>query len=294
VFEVAGEPRRLDRALAEALSCGRRAARALVEAGRVFVDEYRAHAGAHPVAAGSFVRVTPLATAQNAPASPDLVPRVLCSTSDLLVIDKPAGLHTHAGASAASVARWLLAARPEAAAWGANPREAGLVHRLDRDTSGLVVAATDRAIYDALRREFARRRVVKSYLAIVRGRLSRVRTIDRPLVRHKTRVAPARDRDRSLEAATLVEPIENGADWTLVRASMRTGVTHQVRAHLALAGHPILGDAKYGGPPPAPALRQGQLLHALAVTLPDGRSFAAPVPGDFLTVLGRLRRERDA
>jgi len=280
--------RRLDRLLADEMACGRRAARALIAGGRVFVDGRIVRAGARLVPVGAVVAVAPEADVGTA-VSPAPELRILLQRPGLLVLDKPPGVHTHAGAGSASLARAVSERWPEAKTWAASEREAGIVHRLDRDTSGVVLVATDRNAYDALRREFSRRRVLKTYLALVKGRLACERTIDRPLSRSATRVAPANARSRALPAATYVLPLENGGQWSLVEARMRTGVTHQVRAHLASIGHPILGDEKYGGPPAPHATRKGQLLHALAIALDDGDAFAAPAPADFVRALWWLR-----
>jgi 23S rRNA-/tRNA-specific pseudouridylate synthase len=268
----------------------------LVRAGqRVVVtgDAARESAGAalepQPAAAPSSAPVARAAGAQPQGETPAL--RVLWEGLDLFVVSKAAGVHTHGGRSRASVADALAHARPELL--GVGPlREAGVVHRLDRDTSGVLLVAKHAAAYAALREAFRGGRIRKDYIALTAGDWREPMTIERPLARRRTRVVPARRRDRALAAVSVVAPLERGGAWSLVAVTMSTGVTHQVRAHLALCGHPILGDARYGGPPSPPGTRAGQLLHAMAVTLPDGRAFAAPAAADFVRALWWLRGRR--
>jgi len=207
----------------------------------------------------------------------------------LLVLCKAAGVHSHRGRSRTSVAAALAATRPELAAVG--PRgEAGVAHRLDRDTTGVLLAAKRAGAYAELRAAFSSGLVRKRYLALVEGDWERPRVIDRALARRRARVVAARRGDRALAAVTAVVPLERTASWSLVGVVISTGVTHQVRAHLALSGHPIVGDTRYGGGVSPPGTRDAQLLHALSITLPDGRSFAAPAPADFIRALWKLRR----
>jgi 23S rRNA-/tRNA-specific pseudouridylate synthase len=153
-----------------------------------------------------------------------------------------------------------------------------------------LLAAFSTVAYETLRAEFAARAIAKHYWAIVSGCVSGVLSIDRPLARRTTRVVPARRGDRAYPAVSRVTPLESTPDWSLVEVEMRTGVTHQVRAHMAFAGHPLVGDAKYGGPAAPAGTRDGQLLHARSILLPDGRSFSAAAPEDFVRALYRLRR----
>jgi 23S rRNA-/tRNA-specific pseudouridylate synthase len=209
----------------------------------------------------------------------------------LLAVDKPAGLHTVRGRSTDSAEALLERMRPELATVRELSGDSAFVHRLDRDTSGVVLAALDVETWRAMRAAFSERRVEKRYLAIVEGRVAGPMHIDSSLARRRSRVVAAARRDRALAAITDVEPIESAADWSLVCARMRTGVTHQIRAHLALAGHPILGDLKYGGTPAPAGTRAGQLLHAWRIAV-DGRlDVTVPPPPDFETVLANLRAD---
>jgi 23S rRNA pseudouridine1911/1915/1917 synthase len=248
---------------------------------------------ARVLAAGDEVTVTPATDAprkaQAATLSRQL--RVLWRGDDLWALAKPAGLHTHRGRSSDAVADVLVAMEPGFGLIGP-AEEAGLVHRLDKDTSGILLAAADVESYRRLRDEFAARRVRKRYWALVAGTMAEALVTEQPLARRRTRVVPARRHDRALDARSSIRPLETGSSWSLVEVEITTGVTHQVRAHLSLCGHPILGDAKYGGPPSPSQGRAAQLLHACSITLADGRSFAAPATEDFLSALATLRAER--
>jgi 23S rRNA pseudouridine1911/1915/1917 synthase len=284
----------LDRVLADELGCGRRRARVLLGSGSVRVAGKRA-AASYVVTAGDRIAVEGGAAeedvAKRAVAQEDEASRparTIWSSSDFIVLDKPAGMHSHAGRGPWSLADHLLGEFPAQGAVG-SPIEAGLVHRLDRDTSGVMLAATNAAAYARLRAEFASHRVTKRYLALVGGAVERRFDVTDALARRSTRVVLARRRDRALRAHSSIVPLEVGAAWSLVEVTIATGVTHQVRAHLSLAGHPILGDAKYGGPPPPPGTRRGQLLHAFSISLAKDGSFAVAAPADFVKALSSLR-----
>ena len=211
---------------------------------------------------------------------PALAVSVLHEDASLVVLDKPGGMHGHAldprqrGTAAAFVrARW-----PETAGIG-DPLAPGLVHRLDGGTSGVLVVARTAPAFTALRAALKARTIEKRYLAVVTGTASDVR-IDTPLAhdtRDRRRMTAARPGERAWPAETLVRVITAGRERSLVAVTMRTGVTHQVRVHLALAGYPVVGDVLYGGPPSAlPTGRHA--LHASAITLPH------PDTGTRLTV----------
>ena len=284
---------RLDRALADAVECSRRHARTLIRSGCVRVNGRILMSASAALAAGDEVCVTGLEREplrSQAAMPPHGAYRLLWRGADFWVLDKPAGVHTHAGRSPMSVADALTREHPELSRVGGAEREGGLVHRLDRDTSGILLAAVHPSAYRELRAEFAARAVTKQYWAIVAGSVGEVLTIDLPLARRATRVVPARRGDRAYPALSRVSPLETTAEWSLVEVEMCTGVTHQVRAHLAFAGHALVGDAKYGGPRTPVGTREGQLLHARTLVLRDGKAFSAAAPDDFLRALYRLRR----
>ena len=289
-FVVTNPGGRLDRLLVTELGLGRRRARSLVERGCVRVDGRRARPGAR-LAAGTVVDVALEDESANElpqPMAPRAIPRVLWRRGAVVALFKPVGFHSVRGRGTLSLADFV--ARDIGIEAGSDPYQSdgGLAHRLDRDTSGIVIAALDEATYRALRESFACGAVAKEYLAIVHGRIDGPRTIEVPLARLRSRVRPARRGDDARPAVTSVEPLETGATWTLVRASMRTGVTHQIRAHLAHVGFPIVGDAKYGEAGDAVGAHR---LHASRITLADGESLTAGASVEFLETLAALRRE---
>jgi RluA family pseudouridine synthase len=228
--------------------------------------------------------------------------RILHRDDDVLVVDKPAGMLTVPGRGDASVA--LSVAVREIAP------EALPVHRLDRDTSGVVVFALGRAAHRALNAAFADRRAEKTYLALVDGDLAAPRKVDLPLSagrRGEVRVAKGGD-----PALTEVRPGERFTKYTWCTCLPRTGRTHQIRVHLAAIGHPLAVDPRYGRAPP---LRIGELwagapdaefvvldrtpLHAASLRLPhpSGKGWLlveSPLPADLSRCLDLLRAGRRA
>lgn len=231
--------------------------------------------------------------------------QIVFQDDDLLVINKPAGLVVHPGAAtvAPTLANGLLALRPEL---NQLPR-AGIVHRLDKDTTGLMVVAASELARVRLIAALAKREVSRTYLAVVEGRLAESREIDLPLGRSSRDRTRQTVREDGREALTLLTPIAKFRAHTLVRAELRTGRTHQIRVHAARVGLPLVGDLKYGAkrriPPSAnpdlsSLLRElkRQALHAyqLAFTHPRSAqpmSFEAPLPLDLKTIVEALQRD---
>jgi 23S rRNA pseudouridine1911/1915/1917 synthase len=215
----------------------------------------------------------------------DLAFRVVHEDPSLAVIDKPGGVAGHAldPRQRGTVAGFLLARYPEAASVG-DRLAPGLVHRLDTGTSGLLVAARTHAAFLALRSAWRAGNVCKTYLAIVRGRLQSAATIEVALAHDpadRRRMVAATGARRAWRATTHIEPLHVFGDRTLVRASMQTGVMHQIRVHLALHGHPVLDDALYGDA--AVGLPPGRhALHACELRFPH------PVGHEQLTLSSAL------
>jgi 23S rRNA pseudouridine1911/1915/1917 synthase len=165
----------------------------------------------------------------------------------LLVVDKPAGLVVHPGAGVSDdTLVQLLASR---IAGGPDPDRPGVVHRLDRDTSGLMLLARSDAVHRLLQEQIRRREVTREYLALVAGNFdARTGTIDAPIGRDRAnRTVMSTRTDKPRSAVTHFEVVETLAGRSLLRVTLETGRTHQIRAHLRAIGHPVCGDPAYGG-----------------------------------------------
>jgi 23S rRNA pseudouridine1911/1915/1917 synthase len=262
----------------------RAAAQRLIDAGLVLVDG-AVKPKKHAVAAGERVSVRP------APAAPEPdVPAaqfgVAYEDDHLLVVDKPAGVVVHpARGHAAGTLAQALAGR---AAGGEDPRRAGIVHRLDRDTSGLMVVAKTEAAYEALKAMLKAREITREYLALVEGRpAARSGTIEAPLGRdRRVRTRISTDTDEPRAAITHFETEELFDGWTLLRVRLETGRTHQIRAHLKAIDHPVAGDPEYGHAGVLGLPRQ--FLHA------EHLAFAHPVTGAAIDLHSPLPAELDA
>jgi 23S rRNA pseudouridine1911/1915/1917 synthase len=276
---VAGEDAglRLDAFLAaRGATPSRAAAQRLIEAGAVTV-EGRARPKNHRVAEGERVSVqVPEGTARSpAPAPGEL--RIVHEDDHLLVVDKPAGLVTHpAPGHRGTTLAEALAGRVSG---GTSPERQGIVHRLDRDTSGLLVVARSEEAHAALQRTLRRREITREYLALVSGRPdAESGTIDAPIGRDRARRTVMSTRtDRGRNAVTRFEVLERLPRTTLLRVELETGRTHQIRAHLAAIGHPVCGDPAYGGAECGRRLGlERQFLHARKLM------FRHPITGESL------------
>ena len=231
-----------------------------------------------------------------APA-PEAPLAVLYADELLVAVSKPAGIATHPlhPGERGTLANALVARFPECAFVADDAREGGVAHRLDIETSGVVLAARTRAAWQSLRHAFSDGAVTKEYLALVAGAPPDQGTIDLPLAHAGRRVRIAGDRDLdALAATTGFETLARGDDVALVRAHSSSGRMHQIRVHLAHLGHPLVGDALYGGPPPVAGTR-GHFLHAAAVTFPHPGTGArvrieAPLPPDRAAALAAVVR----
>ena len=220
---------------------------------------------------------------------------VVFEDDDLVVIDKPAGLVVHPGAGNRS-ATLLNALLHHAPALATLPR-AGIVHRLDKDTSGLLVVAKTLRAHTDLVRQLQARTVGRRYLALATGDVARSVVVDAPIGRHPVKRTMMAVVASGKPARTQVDVIERHGATTLVRCRLETGRTHQIRVHLASIGHPLVGDPVYGkrgGGLPA-ALRNfpRQALHAetLALVHPVTRrecTWTAPIPPDFAQLLASI------
>jgi 23S rRNA pseudouridine1911/1915/1917 synthase len=288
---AARRAQRVDRLICDETGRGRRIVRRWLVEGRVRIDGHVATSGGDPVEPGSRIVIETDERTGEPERVADL--RIVLETDEIVVVAKPAGLHSERGRSAGSVAELLEERYGDLSAVGERAAEAGLVHRLDRDTSGALVAARNRATYRKLRDAFAAGRTTKHYLALANGRLDRPREIAMPLVQRGDHVAAvsARDHDDSaIDARTFVEPLDIGPGWSLVLATMHSGAMHQVRCHLAAIGHPLFGDDLYGGDALDGAAREGQLLHALRIRIDGAIDVTIAPPEDFVRAYAGLRR----
>jgi 23S rRNA pseudouridine1911/1915/1917 synthase len=282
---------RLDRWLATLPAVGSRgAAERLLEAGSVAVDG-AARGKSHKLAGGERVELTPLPDAPLPEvASPDLT--IAYADDHLLIVDKPAGVVVHPAPGHAGGT--LAHALALAGAAGGEEERPGIVHRLDRDTSGLMVVARSHEAHEKLQRLVRKRELVREYLALVVGKpRSRRGTIDAPIGRdRRDRLRHSLDTDSPRAAVTHFELEELLDGYALLRVRLETGRTHQIRVHLEAIDLPVAGDPTYGKPGVLGLERQ--FLHAarLAFTHPisgEEIDVSAPLPPDLAAALERAR-----
>ena len=313
-LDVQGE--RLDRWLAGVLSDRSRSeVQRWIRDGRVQLAGAAAKASTK-VAAGDVVSIdVPDAPPPSSLAAEDMPLSIVYEDDDLLVIDKPAGMVVHPapGHSAGTLVNAVLHHCPTLAGVGGE-RRPGIVHRLDKDTSGLIVVAKHDQAHRNLQAQFKARTIYKEYLALLEGRLLPeqgriVAPIGRhPVERKRMAVLPP-DAETGLsvgrEAITEYQVLgvytaavygrsSSMASFTLVSAVLHTGRTHQIRVHFAWLKHPIVGDTLYGfHAPRLPLGRQFLHAHRLRLRLPStgaDREFVAPLPADLQALLGTMAR----
>ncbi len=292
--ELDGE--RVDRAVAVLCAVSRRIAKGTIEAGGVERSGVPL-SPAERVSAGDLIDVELVIEETPVVADVDVEFGVAFEDDDVIVVDKPAGVVVHPGAGrpGGTLANGLLARYPEAAELGEG-RRWGIVHRIDRDTSGLLIVAKTPVAFDHLQAALKEREVNRRYLALVAGRFTNITgTIDAPVGRdhaHPTRMTvaeggrPARSHYRRM------------ADWedhdeSLMAVTLETGRTHQIRVHMRAIDHPIIGDPVYGPGRRMPGDPGRTWLHAEALTFehPSGSgpmTVHAPLPEDLRRSLGDL------
>jgi 23S rRNA pseudouridine1911/1915/1917 synthase len=265
----------------------------LVNGGQVRVGAAVIRTASRKVRAGETIVVELLPTAQSLAFRPEAVPfDVVHEDEDLLVVNKRAGLVVHpaAGNWSGTLLNGLLHAYPDSAAL---PR-AGIVHRLDKDTSGLMVVGRTLQAVTALTRAIAAREVHREYRALAHGLLASARTLDAPIGRdpvQRTRMAVVAS---GRPARTDVQPVACAEGVSALICTLHTGRTHQIRVHLAHAGHPLVADTLYGGRPALDMTRQA--LHAFKLELAHPRdqrllAFECPPPPDFARAWARVTRD---
>jgi len=304
--DLAGK--RLDQAAALLMSeFSRSRLKTWIDDGRLTVDGMSAQAKSRLAGGEELVLETELEPHAEVGAEP--IPlTIVWQDAQLFVIDKPAGLVVHPGAgnSSGTLQNALLNLDP---ALAAVPR-AGIVHRLDKDTSGLLVVARTLAAHAALVGQLETRRMGRVYEALCQGVLSGGGTIDAPIDRHPRERTKMAVRERGRPARTSYRVLERFRAHTHVEAKLDTGRTHQIRVHMAHIRAPLVGDRTYGGRPrfpraPSESLRAAleafprQALHAARLGLEhpvDGRplSLESPLPGDFKELIAALREDGEA
>ncbi|HXV81471.1 MAG TPA: RluA family pseudouridine synthase [Candidatus Binatia bacterium] len=244
-----------------------------------------------------------------APTSqPQLPMRIIYEDTCVLVVDKPAGLATHgfSGRERSSLANFVAAERPDLLRIGKSRWEPGLVHRLDRETSGLVLVTKTQAAFDNLRLQFHRRQVKKSYRALVWGVTEAQGSItypiahdsrDRKRMRAITDISADSRRQKSWRALTRFRKLRDLDGLSLLEIKMATGVTHQIRVHLAAIGHPIVGDFLYGKKGQEKFGLKRHFLHACGLEFfhPEDRRVVkveSKLPTELEDLLTRLKGDR--
>jgi 23S rRNA pseudouridine1911/1915/1917 synthase len=290
---------RLDNWLAEARHITRHAARTLIDAGLVTVDGRPGRPGQRVRDTADVVVTPPPAidpVAETRPAGtpgPATVLHIVDEDEWLAVVDKPSGMVVHP-APGHPTGTLADALKERGTTWSllGGTERAGIVHRLDRDTSGLLVVAKTEAAHRNLARQLSDRSLGRTYWALVHGGFREdTGTIDAPIARHP------RDRRRMAiveggrEAITDFRVLERLSGASILEVSLRTGRTHQIRVHLASIGHPIVGDAVYGRPDPTlrrPALHARRLRFRHPADSAE-RSYESPVPEELVAAADRLR-----
>jgi 23S rRNA pseudouridine1911/1915/1917 synthase len=300
---------RLDRSIAMLTGLARAAVADLVAAGRARVDGAPVTTRSRQLAAGQRLQATWEAAGESTPApDPAVHFTIVHEDDDLLVVDKPAGLVVHHGAGqhGATLVDGLLARYPELARLpdqgAGDPQRPGIVHRLDKGTSGLLVVARSVAAFESLSRQMREHTATRSYLALVVGRVEADEgVVDAPIgrsARDPARMA-VRTGGRPARTAYRVRArYRTPVPATLLDVELETGRTHQVRVHLTAIGHPVVGDARYGAAKARPValvatMAPGRVfLHAwrLSVQHPDGgrRTWESPLPADLVEVSAQL------
>jgi 23S rRNA pseudouridine1911/1915/1917 synthase len=287
--------RRVDRVIATVESVGSRSAAAkLIEDGKV-TREGQALRKRDTVTEGERL-IVELPERTGAPSEIPAVPfAIVYEDSDLLVVDKPAGLVVHPAPGNRS---GTLAQALAGKAAGGDPERPGIVHRLDKETSGLLVVARSDKVLRDLQAALQRREISRRYTALVKGHPeSSAGTIDAPLGRDRRNpenISIRQDSER--DAITHFEVIEETARRSLLRVQLETGRTHQIRVHLAAIGLPVCGDAQYGGVEGDLGLTR-QFLHASELSFHHPVSgelliFSSSLPADLQAALEKARAER--
>lgn len=290
---------RLDKFLASQLpEFSRSRLQGLIKDGFVTVNGRPAHKAGQVLESPATIEVV-VPPPEPATLAAEAIPLdILFENHDLIIVNKPAGMVVHpaAGHASGTLVQAALAHAPEIEGVGGEKRP-GVVHRLDKDTSGILLLAKNDAAHRWLQDQFRLRRVEKVYLALVDGKPPTPQgRIEAPIGRNPTqrKLMAVTTPNKGREAVSEYRTLENFASHTLLEVRPLTGRTHQIRLHLAFIGCPVVGDTIYGRKKPTLPLKR-HFLHAarLAIRLPgetEMRKFEAPLPPDLMTILEDLRR----
>lgn len=303
VKEEAGK--RLDKFLVEEFfSYSRGEINRFIKEGRVLVNGKPAKPS-RVLAEGEVIQTKGFAAQKSSRIAPDekVVVEIVFENEDFVVLNKSAGISVHPKEveQKGTVANWLVAKYGDAI-YQVNDGSAlsylrpGIVHRLDKDTSGVMVVALNRETLEKFKELFAARKVQKEYLAITKGLFAKKEgIIDKLLARkageRKQVVAKNNTKTKVRGAITEYKVLKQEGEWAVVLAKPRTGRMHQIRVHLADLGHPIIGDKLYGNLQGATVPAQRQLLHAWRISFEfkgQKYAFSAPIPADMVGLVGNI------
>lgn len=295
--------KRVDVFLSAVLDMSRSAVQQLLDAGAVQCDG-RTISKSMRTAAGDTFTVT-LPPVRECEVLPENIPLDIVYEDDhIVVVNKPQGMVVHPapGHTEGTLVSALLYHAGDSLSDINGVIRPGIVHRIDRDTSGLIVVAKNNAAHLSLAAQLADHSMYRIYSAILRGRIDDAGTVDAPIGRHKTdRKKMAVLREGGRHAVTHYEPVRSLTGHTLCRLRLETGRTHQIRVHMSYIGHPVLGDPVYGGGQTPfekkhPSLFHGQCLHAGEISFVHPHSekqvtFRCDPPTDFIRITGLLEQE---
>ncbi|MBR6006329.1 MAG: RluA family pseudouridine synthase [Clostridia bacterium] len=285
---------RLDAFIAERTSFTRSAAQRLIETGAVLVNG-EVKKPRYAVKPGDTVEITPPPPAPVELVAQDIPIDIVYQDEDIAVINKPVGMVVHpaAGNPDGTLVNALMYHLKDLSGIGGELRP-GIVHRIDKDTSGLLVVAKNDAAHNFLSAELKTHSVQRTYFALCEGNFREDEgTVDAPIARHRTDRKKMAVVPGGREATTHWHVEERFGDMTLLRVELETGRTHQIRVHMAYINHPLVGDAVYGRGRNSLGFT-GQALHAAKLRLTHPRTgermeFTAPLPENFEKALEKLR-----
>lgn len=291
---------RIDRVVAMLAGCSRAEAADAVAAEAVWVDGRVATKPSARVAAGQRIRVEgdPSRRIELPEADPGVEFDVIHEDDDVVVVDKPAGLVVHPGAGhhGSTLVHGLIARYPELTGVGEDPQRPGIVHRLDKGTSGLLVVARNQTAFDSLVDQLATHDVDRRYRALVHGHLDTARgTVDAPVGRSRRdplRMTVSANGRPARTHYELIASFDAPGRLSLLECRLETGRTHQIRVHLRSIGRPVVGDELYGGAR-GPLRLDRPFLHAVRLGFRhpgtgSAVSFESPLPTDLVEVLSGL------